>query len=237
MTFIEEAQAKFAELITSELARIATMKQAGVVKDFASMERIIVGVLPGDGIGPIIMAQALRVLAFLAQEEIAAGKLELRPVSGMTIEDRARQGQSLPDDVLQQVKQCDVLLKGPMVTPRPGEEWPNMVSANSLLRRSLDLFAAVRPVAIPEKNIDWTFFRENIEGEYIWGNKGIQVTEDLAVDFKVQTTPGTERIARQAFEFARKNGKTNVTVITKSNIVKLADGNFLQGVREVGKRE
>lgn len=237
MTFIEEAQAKFAELITSELARIATMKQAGVVKDFASMERIILGVLPGDGIGPIIMAQALRVLAFLAQEEIAAGKLELRPVSGMTIEDRARQGQSLPDDVLQQVKQCDVLLKGPMVTPRPGEEWPNMVSANSLLRRSLDLFAAVRPVAIPEKNIDWTFFRENIEGEYIWGNKGIQVTEDLAVDFKVQTTPGTERIARQAFEFARKNGKTNVTVITKSNIVKLADGNFLQGVREVGKRE
>ncbi|MBY7515077.1 isocitrate/isopropylmalate dehydrogenase family protein [Escherichia fergusonii] len=237
MTFIEEAQAKFAELITSELARIAAMKQAGVVKDFASMERIIVGVLPGDGIGPIIMTQALRVLAFLAQEEIAAGKLELRPVSGMTIEDRARQGQSLPVDVLQQVKQCDVLLKGPMVTPRPGEEWPNMVSANSLLRRSLDLFAAVRPVAIPEKNIDWTFFRENIEGEYIWGNKGIQVTEDLAVDFKVQTTPGTERIARQAFEFARKNGKTNVTVITKSNIVKLADGNFLQGVREVGKRE
>lgn len=237
MTFIEEAQAKFAELITSELARIATMKQAGEVKDFASMERIVVGILPGDGIGPIIMAQALRVLAFLAQEEIAAGKLELRPVSGMTIEDRARQGQSLPDDVLQQVKQCDVLLKGPMVTPRPGEEWPNMVSANSLLRRSLDLFAAVRPVAIPEKNIDWTFFRENIEGEYIWGNKGIQVTEDLAVDFKVQTTPGTERIARQAFEFARKNGKTNVTVITKSNIVKLADGNFLQGVREVGKRE
>ncbi|WP_242465477.1 isocitrate/isopropylmalate family dehydrogenase [Escherichia fergusonii] len=237
MTFIEEAQAKFAELITSELARIATMKQAGEVKDFASMERIVVGILPGDGIGPIIMAQALRVLAFLAQEEIAAGKLELRPVSGMTIEDRARQGQSLPDDVLQQVKQCDVLLKGPMVTPRPGEEWPNMVSANSLLRRSLDLFAAVRPVAIPEKNIDWTFFRENIEGEYIWGNKGIQVTEDLAVDFKVQTTPGTERIARQVFEFARKNGKTNVTVITKSNIVKLADGNFLQGVREVGKRE
>ncbi|MDH8489818.1 isocitrate/isopropylmalate family dehydrogenase, partial [Klebsiella pneumoniae] len=69
---------------------------------------------------------------------------------------------------------------------------------------SLDLFAAVRPVSIPEKNIDWTFFRENIEGEYIWGNKGIQVTDDLAVDFKVQTAPGTERIARQAFEFARK---------------------------------
>lgn len=234
MTFIEEAQAKFAELITSELARIEAMKQAGEAKDFSQQERIVVGILPGDGIGPIIMKQALRVLEFLAKDEIATGKLELRPVSGMTIEERARLGQSLPDNVLEQVKQCDVLLKGPMVTPRPGEKWPNMVSANSLLRRSLDLFAAVRPVSIPEKNIDWTFFRENIEGEYIWGNKGIQITDDLAVDFKVQTAQGTERIARQAFEFARKNGKTNVTVITKSNIVKLADGNFLQGVRKVG---
>ena len=135
MTFIEEAQAKFAELITSELARIEAMKQAGEAKDFSQLERIVVGILPGDGIGPIIMKQALRVLEFLAKDEIAAGKLELRPVSGMTIEDRARLGQSLPDNVLEQVKQCDVLLKGPMVTPRPGEEWPNMVSANSLLRR------------------------------------------------------------------------------------------------------
>lgn len=122
MTFIEEAQAKFAELITSELARIEAMKQAGEAKDFSQLERIVVGILPGDGIGPIIMKQALRVLEFLAKDEIAAGKLELRPVSGMTIEDRARLGQSLPDNVLEQVKQCDVLLKGPMVTPRPGEE-------------------------------------------------------------------------------------------------------------------
>ena len=67
-----------------------------------------------------------------------------------------------------------------MVTPRAGEPWPNLVSANSLLRRGLELFAAVRPIRIPDKGIDWTFFRENIEGEYIWGNKGIQVDEDLA---------------------------------------------------------
>ncbi|MCP5607952.1 isocitrate/isopropylmalate dehydrogenase family protein, partial [Klebsiella pneumoniae] len=87
MTFIEEAQAKFAELITSELARIEAMKQAGEAKDFSQLERIVVGILPGDGIGPIIMKQALRVLEFLAKDEIAAGKLELRPVSGMTIED------------------------------------------------------------------------------------------------------------------------------------------------------
>ncbi len=122
-----------------------------------------------------------------------------------------------------------------MVTPRAGDPWPNLVSANSLLRRGLELFAAVRPIYIPEKNIDWTFFRENIEGEYIWGNKGIQVNEDLAVDFKVQTKQGSERIARAAFEFARKNGKKNVTIVTKANIVKLADGNFIRAVRKVGE--
>ena len=84
-------------------------------------------------------------------------------------------------------------------------------------------------------NIDWTFFRENIEGEYIWGNKGIQVDEDLAVDFKVQTRQGSERIARAAFDFARKNGKKNVTIVTKANIVKLADGNFIKAVRKAGE--
>lgn len=235
MTSIETATAKFADLIASELARIETMKQSGTVKDLSRQERIVVGILPGDGIGPAIMSQALRVLKFLVADDIAAGKLELREIAGMTIEERARLGQSLPENVLAQIKTCDVVLKGPMTTPRPGDPWPNMVSANSLLRRALDLFAAVRPVSMPEKNIDWTFFRENIEGEYIWGNKGIQVTDDLAVDFKVQTRPGTERIARQAFEFARKNGKTNVTVVTKSNIIKLVDGNFLEGVRKVSQ--
>ena len=140
-----------------------------------------------------------------------------------------------PDEVLAEVKKCDVILKGPMVTPRAGDPWPNLLSANSLLRRNLELFAAVRPIKIPEKNIDWTFFRENIEGEYIWGNKGIQVNDDLAVDFKVQTQQGTERIARAAFDFARKNGKKNVTIVTKANIVKLADGNFIKGVRKVGE--
>ena len=95
------------------------------------------------------------------------------------------------------------------------------MSANSLLRRGLELFAAVRPIKIPDKGIDWTFFRENIEGEYIWGNKGIQVNDDLAVDFKVQTKQGSERIARAAFEFARKNGKKNVTIVTPSGVDEL----------------
>ena len=235
MNEITVAQEKFAELIRSEYARIERMKADTRLKDYSRLDRIVVGILPGDGIGPIIMKQALRVLHTLMKEEIASGKLEIREIEGMTIEHRAETLQSLPEEVLEEVKQCDVILKGPMVTPRAGDPWPNLLSANSLLRRNLELFAAVRPIKIPDKNIDWTFFRENIEGEYIWGNKGIQVNEDLAVDFKVQTTQGSERIARTAFDFARKNGKKNVTIVTKANIVKLADGNFIKAIRKVGE--
>lgn len=235
MNRIAQAQEKFGELIQSELKRIERMKQDSQGKDFTKLDQIVVGILPGDGIGPIIMEQALRVIRALIPQEIEGGRVELRMIEGMTIENRAAKLQSLPDDVFEEVKKCDVLLKGPMVTPRAGDPWPNLVSANSLLRRGLELFAAVRPIRIPEKGIDWTFFRENIEGEYIWGNRGIQVNEDLAVDFKVQTRQGSERIARAAFEFAKKNGKKNVTIVTKANIVKLADGNFIKAVRKVGE--
>ena len=232
---IRVAQEKFAELIRSEYERIERMKADQEITDFAALDTIVVGVLPGDGIGPIIMEQALRVLKNLMAPELESGKLEIRVIEGMTIENRAAKLQSLPDEVFEEVKKCNVIIKGPMVTPRASDPWPNLLSANSLLRRGLELFAAVRPIRIPDKGIDWTFFRENIEGEYIWGNKGIQVNEDLAVDFKVQTKQGSERIARAAFEFARKNGKKNVTIVTKANIVKLADGNFIKAVRKVGE--
>lgn len=229
------AQEAFGELIQSEYARIERMKADKEITDFGKLEKIVIGVLPGDGIGPIIMKEALKVLNSLMAPEISSGRVEIREIPGMTIENRAARLQSLPDEVFGEIKKCNVLIKGPMVTPRAGEPWPNLVSANSLLRRGLELFAAVRPIRIPDKNIDWTFFRENIEGEYIWGNKGIQVNEDLAVDFKVQTKQGSERIARMAFDYARKNGKKNVTIVTKANIVKLADGNFIKAVRRVGE--
>ncbi len=232
---ILKAQEKFGELICSELKRIEGMKKSQEIVTFENLDKIIIGILPGDGIGPIIMEQALRVLKDLMKEEIMAGRLEIRMIEGMTIEKRAEKKESLPAEVLAEVKKCHVILKGPMVTPRASDPWPNLVSANSLLRRELELFAAVRPIRIPEKNIDGTFFRENIEGEYIWGNKGIQVDDDLAIDFKVQTRQGTQRIAKAAFEFARKNGKRNVTIVTKANIVKLADGNFIKEVRKIGE--
>jgi isocitrate dehydrogenase (NAD+) len=218
---IKEAQAKFGDLIRSEDARIETMKKDREVKDFSKLDKIRIGILPGDGIGPIIMEQAVRIVNELLKEEIASGRVELHEIEGMTIERRSELLESLPQDVMDECKKCDVLVKGPFVTPRPGDPYPNLVSANSLLRRGLNLFAAVRPIRMPDKGIDWTFFRENIEGEYIWGNKGIEVNEDLAVDFKVCTKPGAERIARAAFEFARKNGKKNVTVVTKKRAFSL----------------
>ena len=232
---VKHAQEKFGELIENESKRIQRMKESQELTDFKNKEKIVVGIMPGDGVGPILMEQALRVLNELTGEEIKNGKIEVRTIEGMTIENRVAKMESLPADIIPDIKACDVLVKGPMVTPRAGDGLPNLVSANSLLRRELELFAAVRPIKIPDNHIDWTFFRENIEGEYIWGDKGIQVDEDLAVDFKVQTKQGSERIARAAFEFARKNGKKNVTIITKANIVKLVDGNFIKAVRKVGE--
>ena len=232
---IKTAQEKFGELIRGEETRIENMKKSSVSTDFAALDKIVVGILPGDGVGPILMKQGLRVLRELVPDEIESGKIEIREIEELTIENRVAKMESLPAEVLEEVKKCNVLLKGPMTTPRAGDGLPNLVSVNSLLRRNLELFAAVRPIKIPEKNIDWSFFRENIEGEYLWGNKGIQVDEDLAVDFKVQTMQGSERIARAAFEFARKNGKKNVTIVTKANIVKLVDGNFIKAVRKVGE--
>lgn len=232
---IAKAQQAFGELIRQDYQRIDGMKKAQEPLDFSKLDKIIVGILPGDGIGPVIMPLALQVMEALVGDDMKSGKIEIRHIEGMTIENRVAQNNSLPQECLDEIRQCHVLLKGPMVTPRAGDGLPNLVSANSLLRRSLDLYAAVRPIDIPDKDIHWTFFRENIEGEYIWGNKGIQVDEDLAVDFKVQTRLGSRRIARAAFEYARKNGRHNVTVVTKANIVKLADGNFIKAVREVGQ--
>jgi len=235
MNNVKTAQETFGKLIESEYKRIEKMKLDKEMIDFSTIDEITIGILPGDGIGPIIMEQAMRVLKLLLTKEIDSSKILLKEIEGMTIENRVAKMESLPPEVLEEIKKCHVLLKGPMVTPRAGEGLPNLISANSLLRRELELYAAVRPIKIPERNIDWTFFRENIEGEYIWGNKGIQVNEDLAIDFKIQTKEGTERIARSAFEFARKNGKKNVTIVTKANIVKLVDGNFIKGVRKVGE--
>ena len=107
-----------------------------------------------------------------------------------------------------------------------------MESANVTLRRELDLYANVRPVSIPEEGIDWMFYRENTEGEYVLGSRGVELP-GMAVDFKVTTDAGTRRIAKAAFDYARQNGKTRVSIVTKANIMKKTDGKFTAICHEV----
>ena len=95
------------------------------------------------------------------------------------------------------------------------------------MRKELDLFANVRPVKVPAENIDWVFFRENTEGAYAVGSLGLDIDQDIAVDFTFTTRQGTERIIRLAFEHARKTGRTRVTAVTKANVIKTTDGMFL----------
>ncbi|MBQ1375075.1 MAG: isocitrate/isopropylmalate dehydrogenase family protein, partial [Clostridia bacterium] len=224
---IKAATEKFEALLREQLKRVDEINAAGDFLDYSKLETLIIGVVGGDGIGPAITHQGRRVLEYLLKEEIKAGKVEIRDIEGCTIENRAAKNQALPDEVLTELKKCHVILKGPTTTPRKGDEWPNIESANVAMRKALDLFANVRPVKVPSLGIDWTFFRENTEGAYAVGSKGVHVNDDLAIDFVVTTTEGTERIARLAYEFAKNNHKSRVSIVTKANVIKTTDGKFL----------
>ena len=226
MNDINKACEAFRILLEEQQARIANMSTEKT--DFSTKKTVTIGVVDGDGIGPIITTQATRVLEKLLADEIAAGSIVLKQIEGLTIENRMAQGKAIPDDVLEQIKSCDVILKGPTETPHGG----TMESANVTMRRELDLYANTRPVCIPEKNIDWIFFRENTEGEYVLGSRGVELP-GMAVDFKVTTDLGTRRIARAAFDYARNNGKTHVSIVTKANIMKKTDGKFTAIAHEI----
>jgi isocitrate dehydrogenase (NAD+) len=232
---IERAKVHFGKLLEEQILRVRQMKSGQDWLDFGQIKPIVIGIVGGDGIGPFITREAVRVMEYLLSEEIALGKVVLRPVDGLTIEERAKAMKAIPDGVLEELKKCHVLLKGPLTTPKKGDPWPNLESANVAMRRELDLFANVRPVKVKDKGIDWIFYRENTEGAYILGSKGINVTEDLAVDFKVITSQGAERIVRLAFEYARKNGIKRVSAVTKANVIKATDGKFLEIARMVAK--
>ena len=227
------AAAKFAKLMEGQLERAKRIKAEKDFVDYAALPGITIGIAAGDGIGPSIVAQAMRVLEFLLEKD--AGRVTLRTIDGLTIENRVKVNKAIPDDVLEELKRCHVILKGPTTTPRTGDPWPNIESANVAMRKELDLFANVRPVRVPELGIDWTFFRENTEGAYTIGHEGIEIDEDLAVDFAITTTEGTTRIARAAFDYAKKNGKTKVTAVTKANVIKTTDGKFLRICKEIAK--
>ncbi len=232
---IERAKAHFEELLVEQMDRVERMKAAEDWIDYSMIKTIVIGVVGGDGIGPYISAEAKRVLEQMLKAEVSEGKVEITDVSGLSIEERARAMKAIPDGVLDELKRCHAILKGPLTTPKKGDPWPNLESANVAMRRELDLFANVRPVKVPSQGIDWTFFRENTEGAYILGSRGFNVTDEIAFDFTVTTSQGAERIARLAFEHAKKNGVDRVTAVTKANVIKTSDGKFLELARKVAK--
>jgi len=232
---IDRAKEHVGRLLEQQLDRIERIKTGEKVTDYSQIQPIIIGIIGGDGIGPYIANEAQRVLEVLLANELSSGKVEFRIIEGLTIEKRAEVNKSIPEDILEEIKQCHVTLKGPTTTPRKGDPWPNIESANIAMRKELDLYANVRPVRVPKDGIDWTFFRENTEGAYALGSNGIDVTDDLAVDFTVTSTQGSKRIIRLAFEYARKNNINKLTIVTKANVVKTTDGKFLKIGQEIAK--
>ena len=229
--YVDAAVEQFRSILEEQIARQRKMEKDTAYTDYKKLDKIIIGVCGGDGIGPIISAESVRVLEFILKDEIAAGKVEIRTIEGLTIENRIVHNKAIPDDVLAEIKACNVILKAPTTTLKGG----TLESANVAMRRELDLYANFRPVAVPEDDIDWTFFRENTEGEYVLGSRGVEIPDTLAFDFKVTTNEGTKRIARAAFEYAKNNGKTNVAIVTKANIMKKTDGKFSEICHEVAK--
>ena len=137
---IEAAKEKFGQLLEKQLARVEEMKAQGDFVDYKSLDKIVIGVCGGDGIGPAITGQAQRVLEYLLKDEVNKGKVEFKVIDGLTIERRAAEMKAIPDDVLEELKQCDVILKGPTTTPRKGDPWPNVESANVAMRKALDFY-------------------------------------------------------------------------------------------------
>lgn len=233
---IAAAVEKFEALLREQIERSEKIKEDKDFVDYSSLDKIVIGVCGGDGIGPIITKESARVLEYMLKHDVESGKVEFKVIDGLTIENRIKAMKAIPDDVMEELKACNVILKGPTTTPQAGGDMPNIESANVAMRKALDLFANMRPVKIPSEGIDWTFFRENTEGAYAVGSKGVNVTDDLAVDFVVTTSEGCDRIAKLAYEYARKNKKDRVSIITKANVIKTTDGKFLNLCKKVGEQ-
>ena len=184
--------------------------------------------IPGDGIGPEVTGATISVLratGFEAQwETFVVGAEAL-----------SRYGDPLPDDLIQAIKRNKVALKGPVATP----VGTGFVSSNVRLRKALDLYANLRPVksmkGVPSRyeNVDLIVVRENTEDLY----SGLEheVVPGVVESLKIITDRASRRIARFAFEYARREGRKKVTAIHKANIMKMSDGLFLNCFREIAR--
>ena len=232
---IDRAKEHFGKLLEDQMKRMERVKAMPDWIDYSKIKPIKIGIIAGDGIGPFIAKESRRVLEFLLKDEVKNGKVVIHDIEGLTIENRAACKKAIPDDVLAEIRKFHISLKGPTTTPRKGDPWPNIESCNVALRKELDLFANVRPVRVPKQGIDWIFFRENTEDLYALGPYGIEVDADIAIDFRLISAPGADRICRLGFEHAKKNGRTKVTCVTKANVIKTTDGRFLENFYRISK--
>jgi len=186
--------------------------------------------IPGDGIGPEVAEATVRVVDATGVD-VCWRRAELN--EAIILES----GKTLPHYLLDSLNETHVGLKGPVTTPIA----EGFQSVNVALRKTLDLFANVRPVAtlpgiktrFQDVKIDMVIFRENTEDLY----SGLEheIVKDVVTSLKVITRTASIRIAEYAFQYARKNGRKQVAAIHKANIMKLADGLFLRCCRETAK--
>ena len=189
-----------------------------------------IAVIPGDGIGPEIMAATLHVLdaldCGLTYDTVDAGMIALE-----------KHGDLLPKPTLDAIAKHKVALKGPLTTPVGG----GFTSINVTLRRHFDLYANVRPaISFPGTkarydNIDIITVRENTEGAYLSEGQTLSEDGELATSMIRVTRKGCARIVRYAFEMAVKKGRKKVTAVHKANIIKTASGLFLNVARDIAK--
>ena len=182
--------------------------------------------IPGDGIGPEVSSAVVRIIEATGVDI----KWETHYAGAQALE---KFGSTLPDDLLESIRRNRVALKGPITTP----VGKGFTSVNVGLRKALDLYANLRPVrALPNvparyPELDLVVVRENTEDLYA----GIEhvVVPGVVESIKIITEKASTRIARYAFEFARREGRKKVTAVHKANIMKLSDGLFLDCFRNV----
>ena len=184
--------------------------------------------IPGDGIGPEIVAATVRIIE-AAGVDIA---WETHIMGAQALE---KYGTTLPEETIESIKRNKVALKGPQMTP----VGKGFTSVNVGLRKALDLYANVRPVLnlpnVPSRytDVDLVIVRENTEGLY----SGLEhtVIPGVVESLKIVTEKASIRIAKYAFEYARKHGRKRVSCVHKANIMKLSDGLFLECFEKVAK--
>jgi len=200
-------------------------------------------IIPGDGIGPEITEATKQVLSTVS--ELFDLQLDLQEeIAGH--ESLKKYGSTVTDDLLNKVKQADGLILGPMSTYDFKDETKGEINPSKFFRKSLDLFANIRPAKTydglhsPVKPFDLVVVRENTEGFYAdrnmeQGSGEILVTPDVAISLRRITRHCCERIAQSAFELAQSRNK-HLSIVHKANVLKIADGMFIEVCRDVGKK-